>query len=287
VRENTTTTTKGTIMTTTTKTPEKQMLTDGSLVPTRPHVDDVVGCVDGSECRHGDAIFDCEGEAHRTDEDRHDRNVEIVEDFLNTCGKWAEEYCTENEDYADGYSCIVDEDHHGWAARVREWIENEYGDTYGSTPFDDYIENVVAKVCEELDGSSECDLEFSHNEYAAYSGSGCCLNSFAIDEYEDQIEINEHDVLRVLHEEGGLDDVLDDVNCDVYVSRSMKREKNEETGRYEYVGRTTYMPYEHRSEHPDLTITTGVSGRWHFVVPADRMNELVCEALLECNGYDE
>jgi hypothetical protein len=271
-------------MTNATKTTEKQMLTDGSFVPTRPHNDDVVVCVDGSECRHGDAYFDCKGEAHRNEEDKRERDVEIVSDFLDECGKWAEAYCTENEDYADGYSCIVDEDHHGWATRVREWIEDEYRDI---ADFDDYIEDVVAKVCEELDGSSECDLEFGHNEYAAYSGSGCCLGSFAIGEHEEQIEINEHDVLRVLHEEGGLDDVLDDVNCDVYVSRNHRREKNEETGYYENVGRETYMPYEHRSEHPDLLIYIGISGQWQFVVPADRMEELACEALLEYHGYDE
>ena len=246
--------------------------------------DDLVHCADGSECRHGDAYFDCEGEAHRTDEDKHDRNVEVVSDFLNKCGKWAEEYCTENTNYADGYGHIVNEHRDNWPDIVREWVVNEY---YDIADFDDYLDDIVAKVCEELDGGFDCEPEFDHSTYDAYSGDGCCLDSFDIGEHEEQIEINGHDVLRVLHEEGGLDDVLDDVNCDVYVSRNRRREKNEETGRHEYVGRETYMPYEHSSEHPDLLIYVGISGQWQFVVPADRMEELVCDALLEYHGYAE
>ena len=279
-----TTTTQGTIMTITL---EKQMMLDGSLVPTARLVTDVVECVDGSECRHGDAYYDCKGEAHCTDEDKHERDVEVVSDFLDGCGKWAEEYCTENSDYADGYSYIVNERRHDWARLVREWVENEYGDSMGHTDFDDYIEKIVEKVCEELDGDFDCEVEYDRNEYSAYSGDGCCLDSFDIGEFEDQIEINEWEALRVLHEDGSLDDVLDDVNCDVCVSRSRRREKNEETGHYENVGRETYMPYEHRSEHPDLLVYTSISGQWQFVVDADRMDELVCEALLEYHGYDE
>ena len=271
-------------MTTTT---EKQMMLDGSLVPTARLDDDTVECYDGAECRRGDAYYDCEGIPHDDDEERRYRDIEVVSDFLDTCGKWAEEYCTENTDYADGYSCIVDEGQHSWNGHVREWVEEEYGDRMGHTDFDDYIEKIVEKVCENLDGGFDCEAEYDRNEYSAYSGKGCCLASFGIGEHEEQIEINENDVLRGLHERGDLDDVLDDVNCDVYVSRSRRREKNEETGHYENVGRETYMPYEHRSEHPDLLIYINISGQWQFVVDADRMGELVCDALLAYHGYDE
>jgi len=170
---------------------------------------------------------------------------------------------------------------------VREWIENKYGDFFGGTSFDDCIEEIVAMVCEELDGDSDCEPEYTRSDYDAYSGKGCCLDSFSIGEHEDQIEINGHDVLRVLHERGDLDDVLDDVNCGVCVNRNCQREKNEETGYYENVGRETYMPYEHNREYPTLLIYTNVSGQWRFVVPADRMEELVCAALLEYHGYAE
>jgi hypothetical protein len=274
-------------MTTTTKTTEKQMMTDGTLVPTVRLADDIVECVDGSECRHGDTYYDCEGEAHNSDEDKHDRDVEVVSDILDAHGKWAEEYCTENTDYADGYSHIVDEGRHNWTGcdgPVHEWVEDEYRDI---VDFDDCIKEIVEKVCEELDGNFDCEAEYTRSDYDAYSGPGCCLGSFDIGEHEEQIDINENDVLRVLHEEGGLDDVLDDVNCDVYVNRDRRREKNEETGRYEYVGRKTYMPYDHHREHPDLLIYINISGQWQFVVDADRMGELVCEALLEYHGYDE
>jgi hypothetical protein len=264
-----------------------QKMLDGSVAPVAPHPNDIVDCSDGSSCRRADALRDCAGGYHRTDDERFDAEVQIVSDALDEHAKWAEDYCTGNGDYPDGYAYIVGERSSEWPDRVREWVEGEYGDTYGHTDFDDYIDEVVEAVCAELDADFDCEPEYSSNEYAAYSGKGCCLDSFSIDEYEDQVEINGHAVLKELHDRGELDNVLDEVRCDAYVSRDRRREKNEETGRYEYVGRETYMPYANRADYPTLDLCISIGGQWHWVVDADRMKELVADAILEYHGYED
>lgn len=246
------------------------------VVPSARLANDEVVCEDGWICKHSEAHYDCEGRAWGEAVTRHDADVETVSDILDGVDKWVCE-CAQQDDYASGYIHIVDEVSHEWPERVREWIEGRYGDWLGHTDFD--AEPVIAKVCEELDGEFECDVEYTSNEYAAYNGKGCCLWAFDIGECEEQVEIDNYPELKVLHDAGRLDDVLDDVNCNAYVSRSCRRVKNEETGYYENAGRETYMPYAHNKDHPDITTCHMPGGQWMFVVDAERMEELVREAL--------
>ncbi|MHC4301010.1 MAG: hypothetical protein ACYS7Y_27360 [Planctomycetota bacterium] len=254
------------------------------VVAVVPHRNDPVECSDGTIRRHCDVCYDCVDGAHSNDSDRHDAEVTIVTDLLNSIGKWADEYCTENTDYADGYSCLVDDDQITWKDRTDEWVceyveyQTEFGDR---DDLDEIVKSVSDSVFEALDGSSDCELEYTCNEYSCYDGDGCCLGSWAIGEHEEQIDISNHDELQALHERGALDDILDDVNCDVYVSRRQRREKNEETGYYENVGRETYMPYAHNAEYPTFEVYTNPGGQWRFVVSAERMEELVRDALAE------
>jgi hypothetical protein len=260
------------------------------VVAVVPHRDDLVECSDGTTHRHCDVCYDCADKAHSNDSDRHDAEVTIVTDLLDGIGKWADEYCTENEDYATGYDCLVDEDQINWKGRTDEWVRDELEsrDEFVDLKehddlvmFDGVVKFVSDYVFEELDGSSECELEYHPSEYAGYDGEGCCLSSFEIGEHEEQVDISCHDELKALHDRGDLDDILDDVNCDVYVSRSRRREKNEETGYYECVGRETYQPYSHNAEYPTFEVYTNPGGQWRFVVSAERMGELVQE------GYDK
>jgi hypothetical protein len=266
---------------------EKQATIFGALEPVAPHRDDVVECSDGSDCSREEALADCRGEYHRTDEERHDADVTIVEEVLDEAVKWADDYCTGNSDYPDGYFGIVDELSHEWPDRVEEWVRNEWGDYYGRTELDDCIGEVVKMVCAELDADFHCEPEYNGSDYSGYSGDGCCLWGFKIEENEEQIGVLDSPELSVLHEQRRLDDVLDSVNCDAYVSRSQRREKNEETGYYENVGRQTYMPYPHNEEYPTFEIYHGVSGGWDFVVSAEDMNRLLSNAILEYHGYAE
>jgi hypothetical protein len=257
------------------------------VVPTARHDSDLVECSDGTFMCHADVHYDCKENPHSNDEDRHDADVEIVVDLLNGVDEWVTEYCTKNTDYTSMYDHIVDEDTHYWPHRVGEWIDNTYGDWRGHSKYDDFKDVLVNSICEGLQGSLDCEPEYHANEWAAYSGNGCCLWSVDIGEHEEQIDISCFPELQELHDRGDLDDVLDDVNCNVYISRSKRRVKNEETGRYEYVGRDTYMPYGRKDNHPTFEVYTNPSGQWQFVVSKERMEELLTAAIVELAGYTD
>jgi hypothetical protein len=259
-------------------------------VPVRVHPNDTVECSDGADCLLRDAFVDCRGEYHSDDADQHDANVTIVTEILKGIDEWATEYCTENTDYVDGYFYVVDEMSHDWAPRIEEWFSDlcYNGEGYeGYEDDDDFTAELVAAVREAIDVDSDCEPEYDANDYACYTGSGCCLWSFDIGEHEEQVEISAYPELQALHDQGILDDVLDDVNCDAYVCRSRRREKNEKTGYYEPVGRETYMPYDRHTDCPCFEVMTSPGGQWRFVIPADRMDEIVQEAIAVLNGCEE
>lgn len=255
-----------------------------SKVPTTAHRSDLVECSDGELCMAFEAFADCRGGYHSDAEARHESDVTIVTDVLNKVGKRVDNYCTTHTDYADGYAHLVNEDTARWTDTVKEWVE-EHLNEYALDS--DIVESVGWWVFEALEGSSDSEPEYDYSEYATYGGSGCCLASFEIGEHEEQIEIPSHNELQALHVNGRLDDILDDVNCDVYVSRSRRREKNEETGRYENIGHETYLPYEHSAKYPSFEIYTNPGGQWHWVVSEDRMTELVDEGLEALFGSND
>ena len=257
-----------------------------STTPSAPHRDDSHECSDGvirpvSECH-----FDCRDNAHSTEEEAYASNMEIVTEILTTEDEWVDQYTTGSggcDDYATGYAYIVDEMSDDWAERISEWLEDAYYD--GSDGYDAWVKDnelskrIIESICDNLDASSEVECEYDRCDYSAYSGNGTCLWSLEIGEYENQIEIGAHAELQTLHDNGTLDDVLDNVNCDVYVHRSKRREKNKSTGYYENVGRETYHPYGHGSA--DITCMHVPGGQWHYVIPNDRMRELVTAAIIE------
>ncbi|MHC4302538.1 MAG: hypothetical protein ACYS7Y_35205 [Planctomycetota bacterium] len=248
------------------------------VVPVGPHPNDLVECADGTICRRIDTVLDCKGNPHRNEEERHDADVTIVTDWLNEHDKWVVEYVTEHEDYPAGAAYIVNEVSHEWPDRVEEWIRDNHGDWLGHTKFDDSMDELVSAICEEID---DCEVEFEYTSgYACYSGSGCNLFSLTMDEHEDQVDIAAIPELAALHDERRLDDVLDDVSADCCIGRSRRREKNEETGYYEPVGRETYMPYDHHAEYPTFETYHCVTGHWAYAVPAERMAELLTEAII-------
>jgi len=240
---------------------------------------DYVECSNGT-FRHEDDIFeDCRGGAHALSGERQNADVEIVREVLTAVCEGADAYCTENEDYATGYAYIVNECSHGWSGRVKEWIVDTYHDRMGHGQFDDSIDKVVELICEGLSGDFDCEVEYDPNEYAAYSGDGLCLDSIDIGEHEEQVDISCFDELQELHNQGRLDDVLDELDHDFCINRNPRREKNEKTGRFEVVGRKSYNPYD--SDHTCFEVYTLPGGQWHYVVPAERMRELVANAIVD------
>jgi len=253
-------------------------------VPVGKHCTDTVTCSDGTVMLESDAFEDCEGNYHSDAEDRHEREVTIVTEFLDGVDKWVTEYAQENEDWTSSYDHIVFEVLHDGNRSVEEWVRenSDHGRWNATCRYnDDTVKRITKLVCENLDYTSACEAEFNHDEYADYPGPGCCLWGTDIGEQEKQIEVNNHECLSALHACDRLDDVLDDVYCDVYVRRSKNRVKNEKTGCYEEVGRKTYKSGRTPDKLPTFYTSHTVSGRWDWVVSADRMNELVTEAIIE------
>ena len=260
----------------------------GTSEPAGPHNDDIIVCSDDTDCRHGDVCYDVAGCAHSNEDDRKDANVGLVRDILDEAEKWSNECHPENGEWADGVAYIIDEMAHDWPRRVEEWLTNEFEEYEGDelvNPHADYMGELVAYVCEGIEGCF--DAEYSGNEYAGYSGDGCCLYSLEVGECEEQIDINGYPELKAIHELRELDDVLDELDSDFCTSRSQRRVKNEETGRYEGVGRETYMRHSKDDEYPTFEIYTMPGGQWHYVVDAERMNELVSEFLAERAENDD
>ena len=245
------------------------------VVDCADHPSDMVRCSDGMTRAIGDVVRDCKNEAHADSETAHDANVDIVTGILMAHDKWVLEYTTENTDYTSGYDHCVDETSHDWPVIIKRWIEDKdhWLDRLPSAEMDKFI----GLLCENL-SSWDCEPEYYGNEYACYSGNGLCLWAFEIGEYENQIEMSSHVELQALHDAGKLDDVLNDVNCDVHISRDRKRVKNEATGHYEYTGRESYD--HHNSDHPCLMAYHIPGGQWQFVVPAETMNEKLTETTL-------
>ena len=300
---------------------EQQRTLDGGLVPTAKLPTDDVVCVEGHTCKRCEAFADCTGAYHHSLDDQRDANVEAVTDLLNNVEKWVCEY-TSDGDYPDAYFCIVDEGHHRWNELVEGWLrdvditglscladsyeEGELDDDFDLEDFnsqfdkdqiypftvDDFLkefydcpddDDVAKWIAKELDASFDCDPVYNSNEWAGYEGDGLCLDSFTIGEYEEQIDVYANPVLKDLHDKGELDDVLDCVNCDLYISRSKLRVKNEKTGHYEYVGRETY---DNGGDYPTLLGYCSPPGQWHFVVDNDRMVELTKEAIVALTTFN-
>jgi hypothetical protein len=258
---------------------ELQRTFDGELLPTQRLLGDLIQCSDGKALEHRDVCYDCREGAHSNEKDCHDANVEIVTEILDGFAKWACEYTTENSDYADGAGHIVSEVSHDWPRVVEEWIDAAIFEGAIGPISDELRDELVEQLCANIDGGHDWDAEYSANEYSSYDDDGCCLWSMEIGEYEDQIEIKSVNELYELHSLGVLDDVLDDVNSDLYISRSKRRVKNEETGYYEHVGRDTYNPYS--SNYPDLLGYTSPGGQWFYVVSNERMLERLTESVID------
>jgi len=219
---------------------------------------------------------DCRGNAHDTNQERHDADVTIVEEILSNVSECVNDYTTGNSDYGDGYYHIVDELASNWAKDAEDYVRSAFERCDDYDDNSDVSDTIVEDVCSTLQGSFDSEPEYNPGEYAVYSGPGLCLAQFPIGEYEEQVEIGGFKELQALHDASILDDILDDVNCSCYVLRQCRRKKNEKTGVYEDVGRETYganrdQPYLMTYHHP--------GGQWIWVIPKERIDDLIQDAI--------
>lgn len=260
---------------------EKQANLFGSPTDTREHPDDSVVCVCGCPClRRMEAYRDCEGQYHACECDRNDRDVELVEDFLNAKFEKVDDYTTghseDSENYTDEYSECVCEAANGqeFFDRLLGWVTEEWGDCY--------IDHkaVTARVIESIDVSWKSEAVYNYSDSLSYPGDKLLVWEFKIGEVENQIEINSEPKLLSLHKARRLNDVLDRVNSEAIIHRSRRREINQATGECMFVGRETYMPVRDWYNHPDIQVTFNICGGWAFVLDDETLQDATNEAIL-------
>lgn len=264
----------------------QRQLFSNELLPFAPLPNDVVTCADGTQVERQYAYEDCQGNYHATSDERHAANVQIVSDLLAKVNDDASGYYTENVDYPNSYtagecrSTAIND-------AIREWVE-ENVDVEGYLPDrseyecgEDYeldARDKVDDITDYLDRHVDYDFAepvYHPCEYAGYSGPGVCIDGFDIGEVEEQIDLTCFDELYRLHVSGDLDDVLDDINCDVIVYRRKRREQID--GKYCEVGRETYNPYN--QDNPTLTLVVYPGGRWDFVLSDEYLQDILKEFL--------
>jgi hypothetical protein len=257
---------------------EKQITLDGELVPVVAHRDDVVECSDGTECRREEVLVDCRGKYHRDEDAVRDANDEIVKELLDAEDVWIGEYVA-SDDYGAGYAYLVSECSHGWGDRVGEWLDDNYtdGEGWSRRPIcnGNVREAIIAHIVENIDWS-DYEPHYQSDEYSRWYGDGCCLDSFEVGEYEDQIEVSSRVEFKALAESGELEGCLDRYNGDLYIKCDDHYDR--ELGRRVRDGYISFGNF--------YGYSTGW-GRWHYVVSVDRMKELVCAAIVEyCQNAD-
>jgi hypothetical protein len=229
---------------------EKQKTIEGDWVDVVGHPDDMVVCQCGKSVRRGDAFMDYSGGYWSNDDDRLEIDTEIVHEWFNTVCKAQEEYYTENSDYADSFPIEETKD---------EWlrgIENYLGDNYTS--------DLGEFIYSELD-SYDGEWEYIRNEYSPYYGDGCALFSFSLDELEEQFSIDDHGILSYFHKRGELESMLASYNGDMYINSRRECVKGEG-----YTGKEYYV-----DQHGCFYGYVCPGGRWHFVIPKDRIEEII------------
>lgn len=246
------------------------------MVPVGPHRDDIIECSDGTPIRRGDAEFvDCRGVVHSDEDTMNDANDDIVRELLDAHDEWIGEYVS-SDDYGDQYVYCAIESNYSFPERVGQWLDDNYTDCPGNPDHPGarpiYNGNVrqalIDSIAQEID---EWDLEahYNHNEYAAYSGDGCCLASFEVGEYESQVDIDSMPELIALNKSGDLEGCLEGYTGDLYLYRAGTYAKSGWTRDGNYVSHGCFTAY-----------STGW-GVWHYVIPESRMKELLCDAIVD------
>jgi hypothetical protein len=255
----------------------KQMTIDGDLVPIADHPDDTMECSDNTYIRRGDAFIDCIGQAHRTDEERREANREYVESELDARANWSEDYVA-SEDYGDGYAYLVKECHHDWNDHIKAWVIDGWANCFDWEDHPEILDALVESISEKVYDWDNWEGEFACSEYSSYYGDGCCLASFGVGEYEDQISLSDVNGFTMLHSCGELEALLEDYNGDLYISRNSHYDKE--------LDRRVPDGYVSKGDHPDILGYTNVGGQWHYVVSSENMCDAFDEAIDDYGDCD-
>jgi len=246
------------------------------VVSVRPHHEDPIECADGTVRNREDVFFAVDGKAYGTEDERTEAETQLVREVLETSAKWVESYTSGeyNNDYGDGYAYVVAESDFGH--HVQQWVDDYRLDN--SEAWDDaHVKRIAEGIIERIGDRNEFDSKFDSCEYSCYSGSGICLYSLDIGEYEDQIEVSAHDTLADLDSEGRLESILGELDRDFCIYRFSH-----------YDPETKDRTYDNYVRHGCLMLTHAPGGQWHYVVSEENarlyLAEAICDLCREIDG---
>ena len=253
---------------------ERQIMLDGTIVPVGPHRDDIIETEDGEFIRYGDIEYeDCKGRVFSNEEDKDESNADIVAGILDSHSEWLDEYLA-SEDYGGEYAYLACEDKCRWKDQIGRWLDDNYSDRPKRHSYSRYLDRplfdgdvrdaIIDGMIDKLD-DYEIECSYSLNEYACFSGNGCCVDSFPIGEHEDQIDVNSIPEFADLAGRGELLDALGRYNGDLYLN---------------YEGRDL------SGDYPCFYAYTS-GGVWHYYFSDDSMERALCAAMIDhCERAD-
>jgi len=213
------------------------------------------------------------------------RNEQVAES-LDNVALWVDEY-VESSDYGDSYAYIAVECSHDWPKRIEQWLETESSRSYDNAAALDGMRNdklrkhIAALMAERLDDYN-IEAVYHSNEYAAYSGDGCCLYAMEIGEHEEQLELEREPLLLSLHESGELESALAAYRGYAYVSAREHYDKER--------GKRVHDSYVHSYKdgvNPHLMLYFSPGGQWQYVVSSEDMQAALAGAIIDyCRRVD-
>jgi len=217
------------------------------VLPIAPHLDDMVICENMGEWkRRGDCLEAADGSHWNDDEDLEDCNEHLVREYLEGVIEWSDEYRA-SEDCGDGYAYLIGENRERMEENVNEWLEDNV-ENYEGCPdliFDDIIDELFDLA--EFDCSRGCFSSPKHDVN---------FESFDVGEVEEQIDIDQIPLLKVLHDRGALEGILEEVasDCGLY--------------------RWNRDPYIEGDEHPTITLMNNTDLWYHFGCSGETLLEV-------------
>jgi hypothetical protein len=173
-----------------------------STLPTASHPSNEYLCEDTGEYRLRDEVlFSYDGKAWSDSEERYDYEATALVELAETLLEWVDDYV----DHDDSISAAV-YPAFGFDQTWREYIADYYRDDC-----DDCTGHTDAEfetICDTLRDGADAMMEIN-----GYSTFDYDLTSYDVGEINEQIDINDHPILKALHERGDLEGILDSTEC--------------------------------------------------------------------------
>ncbi len=173
------------------------------VVPTRPHPNDIVECLDtGEDKLRRDCIFAADGAAFADESERFEHEVCLVRQYLEGCIKWDDEF-RRSDDCMSEYHFIVGEDSSTLAEALTLWA-----DWHTDSDSTDFPESMREAVCNEI--LEQMDVRVMVG-YSTFGGPDIVLGDYECGDTEIQVDIEGNDILSILSDHDDLEAILEEL----------------------------------------------------------------------------